>query len=118
MDVALFTYRDGVAEFSCDRLHRVDDLLRRTALGFGQLRASELASGEYCSSPRSEILRRERLSRDLPHVGVDVARPDRLPPAVVVHVLKQFVARQIAARFDDARETRVVKVDGVRNAAL
>ena len=45
-------------------------------------------------------------------------RTDRLPFAVLVVVLKELVARQVAALLDDAREAPVVEIDFVLDAAL
>lgn len=43
---------------------------------------------------------------------------DHLPLAVIVDVLKQLEAWQVAAGFDDARQPRVAEIDGVLDEAL
>ena len=51
-------------------------------------------------------------------VVVHVGRLDGLAPALVVQILKELVAWQIAARLDHAREPAVVEIDLVLHAAL
>ena len=69
---------------------------------------AERARREHRAGPGAEVLGREVLAGDLAQVGVHVGRVDRLPLAVVVDVLEQLVARQVAAALDDARRAAVV----------
>jgi hypothetical protein len=55
---------------------------------------------------------------DLAEVSVDVGRVDRVPPARLVEVLEEGLARQIAAIRDDPGEPLVGEVDRVLDAAL
>src|SRR5207237_142498 len=60
-------------------------------------RARELARREQRASPGAEVLRGERLARDLSEIRVHVGRSDRLALAVFVDVLKELLAGQLAA---------------------
>src|SRR4051812_19710378 len=118
MNVGLAADRLRISEtrrHAGDRRHHV-------ALGFGlRLEAREPGQrlrGEHRAGPRAEVLGGEVVAADLAQIPVHVVGADRLALAVVVDVLEQFVAGEIAAGLDDLREARVVELDGVRDAAL
>jgi hypothetical protein len=73
---------------------------------------------QHRSRPGSEVLGGEILPADLAHVGVHVGGVDHLTIAVLVDVLEELVAGQLAAGFDDPREPRVSQIDRVLDAAL
>jgi hypothetical protein len=50
------------------------------------------------------------LAGDLAQIRIDYFRADRVLIAVVVEILKQLVARQVATAFDDARESAIVDI--------
>src|SRR5205807_698283 len=54
--------------------------------------------------------RRNLLAADLPQVIIDVSRVDRMPVSLLVEVLEQFVAGQLAAILDDARQPAIIDV--------
>ena len=68
--------------------------------------------------PGAEILRRDVLAGDLAQIIVHVGRVDVAPLALLVDVLEQLVARQVAAILDDAGEPAVVDVGFVALAAF
>src|SRR4029077_10237884 len=68
--------------------------------------------------PGAEIFRGNVLAGDLAQIRIDLFRADRVMIAVVVEILKQLVARQVATAFDDARESAIVDVALVAVAAL
>jgi hypothetical protein len=118
VDVALAAHGGGVAELGGDLLDRA----RHVALGGGfAIEALEFAERQRCqhrSRPGAEVLGRERLSRDLLQIGVDVRRIDRLPFAFLVDVLKEMLARDLLARAHDPRQPSVAQRDAVLPAAL
>ena len=54
-------------------------------------------AARWVAGPGAEILRRDVLAGDLAQIVVDVLRVDRMPVALLVEVLEQLVARQVAA---------------------
>ena len=74
--------------------------------------------GQDGPGPGAEVLGGELLAGDLAEVVVHVGRVDRVGLAVVVDVLEEFLAGQVAAALDDPGEPAVVQVDRVLDAAL
>lgn len=70
------------------------------------------------AEPGAEVLRREVGAPDLPEIGVDVRRVDRLARPALVQVLEEPVAGQVLAPADHRGEPPVVDVDRVMLAAL
>ena len=109
---------------SCSRAASPPSRSPRTMFRFAwasdveRLELAQQLRGEHGAGPRAEVFRRQILAGDLFQVGVDVLRPDRLPLAVLVDVLKQIVAGKIAALLHDAREAAIVQIDLVLDAAL
>jgi hypothetical protein len=118
MDVALAAHGGGVAETLRDPLNRTGDVALRFGLRLERPERPQCFSGQQRAGPRPKIFRREFIVGDVLEIVVDVGRVDDLPFTGFVDVLKQLVARQIAARLDDLRETAVLEIDGVTDAAL
>ena len=93
---------------------------RALSLAPARARAHRTQGGrrQHGAGPGAEVLGGELVARDLPEVFVDVGRVDRRAAAVLVQVLEQLLARQIAAAPDDARESRSSQIDLVEHAAL
>ena len=116
--VALAAHGHGVAEAigrGLDRLHHRP--FRRRCRRSGR-RVGKRARHEHRARPGAEVLGGERLAARLAHVVVDVGRVHRAALAPLVHVLKELVAGQVAARLHDPRDARVAAVDAVDDAAL
>ena len=69
--------------------------------------------GQHCASPGAKILGGELVARNLAQIVVDISRPNRLLLAARIDILKQLVARQVAAALDDSRQPPVVQRDRV-----
>jgi hypothetical protein len=74
--------------------------------------------GKAGARPGAKVFCNDLLSGDLAKLGVHLGRAHRMPFAGFVEILKQFVARQVAAGFDNARQTRVVDIAFVARPAF
>src|SRR3569623_496040 len=118
MNVALPADRPGIAEQLRHGGHGIDHIAPSLGVA-GELCAGQQGGGrEPRAVPGAEILGREVVAGNRMQIIVDVGRVDRGDVAVIVHILEQFIARQIAATFDDASEAAIRDVDLMTLAAL
>jgi hypothetical protein len=101
-------------------LRQIEGVLPRRRATFSMARttfclacACESTRSKACSASvastvpaGAEILGTEILTRRLAQVGIDVAGIDAVALAVVIHVLEQFLPRQLPHLADDARRDR------------
>src|SRR6476661_4695063 len=118
MDIAPSANRFRIAEFFGDRLHGADDIPLRLRLGIERLEIPEHLRREHRARPRAKILRRVVLPRDFPQVHVHIIGSDRVPLAVLIAVLKEVVAWDVATGLDRSGEAAVIEIDVVFDTAL
>ena len=92
-----------ITEHSGDRVDRLNDILRGVRPGLGG-HLPQRRAGEHGAGPGPEVLCREVLPGDFLQILVHVARSDLPPLAVLVDVLKEFLAWKVAAVPDDPRQ--------------
>src|SRR5262249_14428548 len=107
-----------VPELFRDLLDRGHDVLLLPGLGIDLLEIPQQGRREHGARPRAEILGREVFSGERLEVLVDVRRSDVDDPSAVVAVLKELLARQVAALPDDSGKASIVELQFVRHAAL
>lgn len=118
MDVALAADGFRVAELSGDTFDHFGEVAIRLAWRIGWTRTMQQAGREDGCRPSPEILAGEVLAGRFSQIIVDVRRSNIMPVALVIDVLKQFLAWEFLAAFHDSSETRVAQVDGMRDAAF
>src|SRR5687767_11682392 len=118
MDVTLAAHRYSVAEALGDRLSRADYVLPGLGLRMEFTGLTKRGTGEDGSRPRAEILGAEFLSRNLAQIIIHIARVDRSPFAVIIDVLKQLVAGQVANSPHDLCEMGIIDTDCMALSAL
>src|SRR5271154_3007832 len=87
-------------------------------LGIEKLELLQCESRKIGGGPGPKILCGNLLTADLSQVIVDVRGIDRMPPAFIVDVLKQLVAGEVPAIFDDASQPPVVNIGFVPDVSL
>src|SRR5439155_15100003 len=102
----------------CHRLDRAPDVPLRLRGGPKERDTGQCLCRQHRAGPRAKILGSEILAADLAEIDIDVRRVDDLSLAVSADVLKQLVARKIAAHLHDPREPRIAQVDRVLDPAL
>src|SRR4051812_41685700 len=110
MDIAAPANCRSVSEMFGHFLHSADNGSFALRLAVKRLEFTQGLCGELRPSPGPEILGGDLLSGDLAQILIHLRRPDGTALAVIVHVLKQLIARQVAAVLHNARETPVVDV--------
>src|SRR4051794_39475658 len=118
MNVGLPADGLGISEPCRDASDRLHHITLRFGLRLVACEPRQRLRREHRAGPGAEILGGEIVAADLAQVGVPIVGTDGLALAVVVDVLEQLVAGEIAAGFDDLREARVVELDRVRDTAL
>ncbi len=98
-----------------DHLHHVAP---RGRLALRRAERRQRRRGHHRPTPGAQILGRELFARRRAQVVVHVTGADALPLPILIVVLEQFVAGNVAALADDARQAAVAHVDGVLLAAL
>src|SRR5438270_2589708 len=97
---------------------RADDCAFSLCFGVEEFELLQGESGEIGRRPSPKVLRRDLLAADFAQVIVDVSRIDRMTGPLLVQVLKQFIAGQVAAVLDDARQPAVIDVRFVPDAVF
>ena len=121
-DVGVHVRRTGdgrrVAELAGDHLDRGGGLAPPAASDSRRVERRQRGRREQRADPGAEVLRGEVVAGRLAQVVVDVAGLDLVLRAVVVDVLEQPLAREVAALADDAGGPGVVDGDLVPLPAL
>src|SRR3954464_332671 len=115
MDIAAPANCRSVSEMFGHFLHSADNGSFALRLAVKHLEFPQCLGGELRSSPGPEILRSDLLSRDLAQISIHLHRPDGMALALIIQVLEELIARQVATVPDNAGQTPGVDV---RLAAL
>src|SRR3954452_17249868 len=118
MDVASTANCRRIAEMPRDLFDGAHNRLLALALGVEMTKSAQRLRREMRAGPGAEIFRGNLFAGDLAEIRVDLLRADDVLIALIVEILEQFVAGQVAAPFDDARESAIVDVALVAIAAL
>src|SRR5688500_16069610 len=110
MDVRAAAYGRGVVETVRGGLDRLDEVPLRLAVGRRVLQRAEGPIRQDRAGPRPEVLR-GHVGRDLTEVLIHVVGGDVDDPAVVVDILEELLAGQIAAAPDDRCQATVAQAD-------
>src|SRR5215472_9155531 len=118
MNVAAAADRRRVAEVLSDLFHGTHDRLLALAFSLEVAEPLQCLRRQLRAGPSAEIFGCNVLPGYLPQIGINLLRADDVLIALLIEILKQLIAGQVAATFDDAGQPAVVDVALVAVAAL
>jgi hypothetical protein len=118
MDVTLPADRLRIAQPLCDRFHRAQYVLLRLGGRLTGSTCDQQFGRQNGTGPGAEVLRRVLLAGDRAQILVDIRRVDGAADPLVIVVLEQLIAGNVAACLHYACEPAVVEVHLMFDAAL
>src|SRR5439155_8941526 len=113
MDVTLAANGRGISQSLCDAFNGPWDVSLGRGLGVEVLEYLKRSGGQCGPGPSAEVLGGNFHAADHSQILVDVARIDIADASVLVHVLKQLLARELLALANNSRQALVFQVDFV-----
>src|SRR2546423_1698917 len=110
MDIAAPANCRSVSEMFGHFLHSADNGSFALRLAVKRLEFTQGLCGELRPSPGPEILGSDLFSGDLAQIVIHLCGPDGMALALIVHILEELIAWQIARVLHNAGETPVVDV--------
>ena len=105
VDIAFAAYGSGIAQLLRDAFDDLELALPGRLFFF---QSTERQYRQVGSGPRTKVLCGDFPSRDCAQVVIYIARINAMPLAVIIQILKQFRAWQVAAVLEDTRQLLVV----------